>query len=144
MDELIVKNSGYVRLKQFVDQREGSLTVAESNRDIPFEIMRTYYIIQKNASDVTRGNHAHKETIQVIFCLSGSFVLHLDDGKNTQKILMNESNLGVILGKELWHSMESISSDCIMLVYASDYFDEDDYLRKYDEFLKYIAEKKND
>lgn len=141
MDELIVKNSGYVRLKQFMDQREGSLTVAESNRDIPFEIKRTYYIIQKNASDVTRGNHAHKETVQVIFCLSGNFVLHLDDGKKTQKILMNESNLGVILGKELWHSMEAISSGCIMLVYASEYFDESDYLRNYDEFLKYISEK---
>lgn len=139
MQEIIVKNSGYIQLKQFTDEREGSLTVAESGRDIPFEIKRTYYIVQKNASEVTRGNHAHKETVQVIFCLSGSFVLHLDDGKNTQKILMNENNLGVILGKELWHSMESISSGCIMLIYASDYFDEDDYLRNYDEFLEYIA-----
>ncbi|TGM62111.1 sugar 3,4-ketoisomerase [Leptospira meyeri] len=144
MQEIIVKNSGYIKLKQFTDEREGSLTVAEAHRDIPFEIKRTYYIIQKHASEVIRGNHAHKKTVQVIFCLSGSFVLHLDDGKNTQKILMNESNLGVILGKELWHSMESISSDCIMLVYASDYFDEDDYLRQYDEFLKYIAEERND
>lgn len=142
MDEIIVKNSGYVLLKQFTDQREGSLTVAESARDIPFEIKRTYYIIQKNASEVSRGNHAHKETVQVIFCLSGSFVLNLDDGKNTQKILMNESHVGVILGKELWHSMESISSGCIMLVYASDYFDEKDYLRNYNEFLEYIADKK--
>ncbi|MCW7490379.1 sugar 3,4-ketoisomerase [Leptospira meyeri] len=139
MQEIIVKNSGYIQLKQFTDEREGSLTVAESNRDIPFEIKRTYYIIQKHASEITRGNHAHKETIQVIFCLNGSFVLHLDDGKNSQKIMMNNTHTGIILGKELWHSMESISSDCVMLVFASDYFDENDYLRKYDEFLEYIA-----
>ncbi|MCG6142093.1 sugar 3,4-ketoisomerase [Leptospira mtsangambouensis] len=144
MEEIIVKNSGYIRLKQFTDQREGSLTVAESDRDIPFAIKRTYYIIQKNASEVSRGNHAHKETVQVIFCLSGSFILNLDDGENSQKIMMNESHVGVILGKELWHSMESISSGCIMLVYASDYFDEKDYLRNYNEFLEYITHKKND
>ncbi|XDD41524.1 FdtA/QdtA family cupin domain-containing protein [Leptospira sp. WS60.C2] len=142
MEEIVVKNSGYVLLKQFSDDRGATLSVAEANRDIPFVIKRTYYIIQKNETDVTRGNHAHKETIQVIFCLKGSFVLHLDDGKNTQKILMNESNRGVVLGKELWHSMESISSDCVMLVYASDYYEENDYLRTYDEFIEYIAHKK--
>lgn len=67
--------------------------------------------------------------------------MNLDDGSKTQKIKMNESHIGVILGKDLWHSMESISAGCVMLIFASDYFDENDYIRNYDAFLKYVALK---
>ena len=89
-----------------------------------------------------RGKHAHRELEQVIFCLSGSFMLGLDDGNSSQKILMKRDNVGVILGKLLWHTMEDFSSGCILLVVASDYYKESDYIRDYDEFLKCVESSK--
>jgi len=136
IDTLIVKNSGFVSLKKIRDDRDGNLIIAESKKDIPFDIKRVYYINHLENSVSIRGKHAHKKLEQVIFCISGSFVLGLDDGKNKQKIIMNQDNLGIILGSMLWHTMENFSSGCVMLVFASDHYDESDYIRNYDEFLK--------
>jgi hypothetical protein len=139
MESIIVKNSGYVELKKIHDDRDGNLIILEALRDIPFEIKRIYYINNLENSVSIRGKHAHKELEQVIFCISGSFILGLDDGVATQKILMKKDNVGVILGKLLWHTMEDFSSGCVLLVVASDYFIESDYIRDYDEFLKIVG-----
>jgi len=135
---IIVHNSGYVELRKIIDERDGALCIMEGKRDIPFDIKRIYYI--NNLEQVTsiRGKHAHKTLSQVIFCINGSFMLTLDDGKNKQDILMWRDNLGVILGPGLWHTMHSFSSGCVLLVAASDYFSADDYIRNYDEFLNFI------
>ncbi|WP_036096931.1 sugar 3,4-ketoisomerase [Leptospira weilii] len=139
MDEITVKNSGYVHLKKIHDDRDGNLVIMESLRDIPFEIKRIYYINNLENSVSMRGLHAHKEIEQVIFCVSGSFTLKLDDGLTKQKIFMNKDNLGVILGKMLWHSMEGFSSGCVLLVVASDYYREDDYIRNYSDFIQLVG-----
>lgn len=135
MDELRVNNSGIIVLKRIIDERDGVLCIMEEMRDIPFPIKRVYYITNlENASSI-RGKHAHKELSQAIFCISGSFVLSLDDGHTKQDIHMWRDNLGVILGPRLWHTMHSFSNGCVLLVLASDYYDENDYIRNYDEFL---------
>ncbi|EMJ93229.1 sugar 3,4-ketoisomerase [Leptospira alstonii] len=139
MDEITVKNSGYVHLKKIHDDRDGNLVIMESLRDIPFEIKRIYYINNLENSVSIRGLHAHKEIEQVIFCVSGSFTLKLDDGLTKQKIFMNNDNMGVILGKMLWHSMEGFSSGCVLLVVASDYYREDDYIRDYSDFIQLVG-----
>ncbi|WP_017850703.1 sugar 3,4-ketoisomerase [Leptospira interrogans] len=138
MDEIIVKNSGYINLKKVRDDRDGNLIILEGMKDVPFEIKRVYYINNLENSVSVRGQHAHKEIEQAIFCVSGSFTLRLDDGKTKQEILMNRDNVGILLGKMLWHAMESFSSGCILLVAASDYYKEDDYIRNYSDFIRLV------
>jgi dTDP-4-dehydrorhamnose 3,5-epimerase-like enzyme len=136
MEPIIVKNSGFVTLNKIHDKRDGNLIIMEALKDIPFEIKRVYYINNLENSISIRGQHAHRGLEQVIFCINGSFILGLDDGTNKQKILMNKDNIGVILGKMLWHTMEEFSSGCVLLVVASDFYNESDYIRSYEDFLK--------
>jgi hypothetical protein len=135
---IIVNNSGYVELKLIRDNRDGNLVVLEALRDIPFEVKRLYYITNLENSVSIRGQHAHKQLEQVIFCIQGSFTLGLDDGENRQHIVMNKVNVGIKLGKMLWHTMEDFSSGCVLLVVASDYYSEADYIRDYAEFLRLV------
>lgn len=135
-DPIIVKNSGYVELKLIRDARDGNLVILEALRDIPFEAKRIYYITNLENSVSVRGRHAHRNLEQIIFCIQGSFTLGLDDGFKQQRILMNRVNIGIRLGQMLWHTMEDFSNGCVLLVVASDYYDEHDYIRNYDEFLQ--------
>lgn len=138
MEPLAVKNSGYINLKKIQDERDGNLIILEALKDIPFEIKRVYYINNLENCLSVRGKHAHKKLEQVIFCISGSFVLGLDDGRVQQKIFMNKDNIGVLLGKMLWHTMEEFSSGCVLMVVASDYYNESDYIRNYEDFQKIV------
>lgn len=142
LSPLKVKNSGYVELKKVIDARDGVLCIMEGVRDIPFEIKRVYYITHIENDVSIRGKHAHRTLNQVIFCISGSFVLSLDDGHSKQDILMRNSDTGVILGPRLWHTMHNFSSGCVLLIVASDYYDEEDYIRNYHEFIQYIQDTK--
>ena len=89
-----------------------------------------------------RGKHAHKQLEQVIFCINGFFTLALDDGENKQKFLMNDPAVGIKLGKLLWATMSHFSKDCVILVISSDYYKEGDYIRNYDNFIKYLRKTK--
>jgi hypothetical protein len=137
LDPIRVRHSGYVQLNKSHDGHDGSLCVIEALRSVPFEIKRVYFINNLENCVSVRGKHAHRELTQVIFCISGSFVLGLDDGYKKQEIHMFRDNVGVILGVGLWHTMHSFSSGCVLLVAASDYYDESDYIRDYDTFLEY-------
>jgi len=135
-----VKNSGIVQLSYFDDGPDGLLVIAEENKNIPFAIKRVYYISNfKNKIQAVRGKHAHRTLTQVIFCVQGSFNLELDDGVNSQLIHLDNPRKGVILGKMLWHTMKNFSEDCVILVLASDYYNESDYIRDYDEFLCLVS-----
>lgn len=142
MKKLIVKNSGFVKLKDFNDFPDGNLVIAEAKKSIPFDIKRVYFINKLFNDKSKRGHHAHKKCEQVIFCINGSFKIKLDDGVNSQVLTMKDPALGIILGASLWHTMFSFTSDCVILVLASKYFEADDYIRSYDDFLKFIREKK--
>ena len=130
-----VAHSGYVQLNKIHDGHDGSLCVIDGLKSVPFDIKRVYFINNLENCVSVRGKHAHKELWQVIFCISGSFTLGLDDGHQKQEIHMFRDNVGVILGPALWHTMHSFSSGCVLLVAASDYYDESDYIRNYDDFL---------
>lgn len=138
INRIKVKNSGIIKLELHHDFPDGDLIIGEVKKNIPFVIKRVYFINNLFNKKAIRGHHAHKQLEQVIFCINGSFVLGLDDGKNKQKILLNNPANGVILGRLLWHTMEKFSTDCVILVLASDYYDEHDYLRNYDEFIQCI------
>lgn len=116
-----------------VDER-GYLVSLEENRNIPFSIKRVYYIYGTN--DQPRGFHAHKELQQMLVCVSGSCKVKLDDGKNQSVFTLSAANEGLFVDKMIWREMYDFSDNCVLLVLASNYYDEEDYIRDYEEFLK--------
>lgn len=136
---MMMKNdSDIILLQSFISALDGHLFIGEELKHIPFAIKRFYFINQLAKPEAVRGKHAHKNLEQVIFCANGSFELHLDDGSEKQNILMNNPSVGIRLRKMAWHTMTKFSPDCVILVVANDYYDENDYIRDYDEFLKYV------
>lgn len=120
----------------FGDKR-GKLVSLESNKNIPFSIKRVYYIFD-TPSDEIRGFHAHKELQQLVIALNGSVKFILDDGKSREEILLNNPSVGLFIGKNMWREMLEFSSDARLMILASDFYDEGEYIRNYDEFLTYI------
>lgn len=136
MPPIQVRHSGYITLTKINDAHDGNLCVMEEERDLPFAIRRIYYINSLENCISVRGKHAHRTLWQAIFCINGSFVLNLDDGDTQQSIPMFRDHVGVLLGPWLWHEMHSFSAGCVLLVAASDYYDEKDYIRDYRQFKK--------
>lgn len=122
-------------LKTIGDER-GFLVALESNKNVPFDIKRVYYIY--STQNIARGFHAHKELQQVAICVSGSCKMILDDGENKKTLVLDSPNKSVFIDKMIWREMHDFSDDCVLLVLASDYFDEADYIRNYDEFRRQI------
>ena len=125
----------WIELPDLGDDR-GSLMVLESNKNVPFEVKRIYYILDAKP-DVPRGFHAHKELMQLAFCIKGSCNMIMDNGIEKQQVRIDKSNIGLMIPPMVWHEMHDFSDDCVMLVLASDYYSENDYIREYKEFKKY-------
>ncbi len=121
------------------DER-GSLIAIEEQRDIPFTIRRVYYIFDTQ-SGVRRGLHAHRQLQQVMICLHGSCQLLLDDGRERITINMQNNSRGIMIDRMIWHEMFDFSPGCILLVLASDYYNEGDYIREYDEFQQLATDE---
>jgi dTDP-4-dehydrorhamnose 3,5-epimerase-like enzyme len=138
MKSLQVNNGALIELSLIRDGRDGILSVVESNKQIPFEIKRIYYIYDLKDESAVRGKHAHIHNQQAIFCISGSFTMELDDGIHKQEIILDNPSTGIYMGVKLWHTMKNFSENCILLVLASDLYEEADYIRDYEEFKKYI------
>jgi dTDP-4-dehydrorhamnose 3,5-epimerase-like enzyme len=123
-----------IELPRVLDER-GNLTFIEENRHIPFEIKRVYYLYDVPGG-ATRGGHAHKQLQQFIIAASGSFDVVLDDGSSRERHHLNRSYYGLYLPSMVWRELDNFSSGSVCLVLASEYFDEGDYIRDYDVFLK--------
>ena len=129
-----------VTLKKHGDDR-GLLVAAEGGTEIPFDIKRVYYIT--NVSDnKRRGFHAHKALRQVMFCISGSCKVMLDDGSEKTDVLLDSPNEGLIIEPKIWHEMFDFSEGAVILVLASGHYDESDYMRNYVVFIDYLKEGK--
>ncbi len=115
------------------DQR-GSLIAIEGSTTIPFSIKRVYYIFDTKEG-VRRGYHAHKKLKQVLICVSGSCKILLDNGKEKKVITLDKPSRGFLLEPFFWREMYDFSSDCVLLVLASDHYNENDYIRDYSVFL---------
>ena len=115
-------------------QDEGFLCFAEEDKHIPFPIKRFYYIFDVNDGAI-RGKHAHKENLQILFCLRGSIKIILDNGKEKEEVILNEPNQGIFLDKMMWHDMTDFKKDTLLLVVANDVYNESDYIRDYATFL---------
>ena len=117
----------------------GTLSFFESERHIPFDIRRVYYIydVQGNSR---RGFHAHRELQQVLFCIHGSCKLLLDNGTERVDVLLDDPAEGLLIENPIWREMYDFSPGAVLLVMASQYYDEADYIRDYDEFLAFLKE----
>ena len=116
----------------------GSLVALEANVTIPFDIKRVYYLFGTK-QDVTRGLHAHLALKQVMVCITGSCEILLDDGKNRESVWLDSPTKGLLVKGLVWREMSRFSSDCVLLVIASERYDESDYIRDYDAFKKIAA-----
>lgn len=116
----------------------GSLISLEAQKNIPFEIKRVYYIFGTQLG-VSRGFHAHKALHQVAICVSGSCRFILDDGHTSEDIVLDSPEKSIYIGPMVWHEMHDLSIDCVILVLASDYYNESDYIRSYESFKEIIT-----
>lgn len=138
MDAIHVKNSKLIVLPQIVDGVDGTISVAEYANPIPFIVKRVYYIYNLENQNAIRGKHAHKNLEQVLFCINGTCEITLDDGTDSQTLVLNRPNIGIYLGIELWITINKFSGNCILLVLASDVYKESDYIRDYEEFIRFL------
>jgi dTDP-4-dehydrorhamnose 3,5-epimerase-like enzyme len=125
-----------IQLPKISDNR-GNLSYIETNKHIPFEIKRIYYLYDIPGNSV-RAGHAHKNLHQFMIAVSGSFDITLDDGINKKTICLRKSYEGLYIPPMMWRDLTNFSSGSVCLVLASDYFDESDYYRDYNEFIKNI------
>lgn len=125
-----------IDLPRITDPR-GNLTVAERNREVPFEIRRTYWTYDIPAGE-SRGGHAHKECKECVIAVSGSFNVCLDNGKNRRTYHLNHPYQALFIDKGIWRTLEDFSSGSVCLVLASEEFCEDDYIREYEDYLKWL------
>lgn len=117
----------------------GSLSFFEKNKEIDFDIKRIYYIYEFSKEN-RRGFHAHKELKQVMFCPHGKIQVEFTDGKIKQSYLLNDPTKILVIEKGYWREFISLEEGSILCVGASDVYDEKDYIRNYDEYLKWEAE----
>lgn len=123
---------------QVLGDDRGSLVALETGKEVPFDVKRVYYIFGTQAG-VARGFHAHKALKQVAVCVSGSCRFVLDDGKNKKEVLLDSPNHGLLIEHMIWREMYDFSEDCVLMVLASEHYDEDDYIRDYDVFLREVS-----
>lgn len=117
-----------------INNEAGNITVVENGSNIPFDVKRVYYLYDVPGGE-TRGGHAHYELEQYIIAASGSFDVIIDDGKNRKKINLNRPNIAIHIVPGLWRELDNFSSGSICMVLASNFFDNDDYIRDYNKFL---------
>lgn len=119
----------------------GSLVALEAREDFPFDVKRVYYI-WGTQKDVVRGKHAHKQLEQVIVCVSGSCDFILDNGTKREIVHLSSPAQGIYVKNNVWREFTNFSPDCVVMVLASEHYDESDYIRDYGEFLGSIGNGK--
>jgi len=123
-----------------IHDSRGNLTFIENSRHIPFDIKRIYYLYDVPGG-AERAGHAHKNLQQIIIAMAGSFDILLDDGYEKKKFHLNRSYYGLYIPPMIWRTIDNFSSGSVCLVLASDFYDENDYYRDYDDFIKNVRKQ---
>ena len=124
--------------QQHGDER-GQLVALEEFKEIPFEIKRVYYIYD-TGEGIHRGIHAHKTLKQILICIHGSCKVLLDNGQEKKIVSLEKPYEGLYISHNMWREMYDFSPDAVLMVLASEYYDESDYIRDYDQFLNSVKE----
>ena len=122
--------------QQHGDER-GQLVALEEYKDIPFQIKRVYYMYD-TGKGVRRGYHAHKSLEQILICIHGTCKILLDNGKEKKIVPLEKPYEGLYIANNIWREMFDFSPDAVLLVLASDFYNEEDYIRDYEEFLAFV------
>lgn len=125
----------FIDFQIYGDER-GQLIALEENKNIPFPIKRVYFMYDTQ-KDVHRGLHAHKKLQQVLFCVSGSCTIRLDDGREKVEVKLSRPEKGLYIGPGIWREMYDFQIGTVLMVLASEYYNESDYIRDYQAFLDY-------
>lgn len=128
-------NIEIINLPRFTDPR-GNLSVVESFKNVPFDIKRVYFTYDVPAGE-SRAHHAHKELTEFIIAVSGSFTVELDDGKEKKRIQLNKPYEGLLVKPGIWRNLVDFSTGAVVLVLCSDFYNPDDYIDDYQEFLDF-------
>ena len=128
-----------VTFQEHGDER-GMLVSLEYEKECPFPIKRVYYMYDTKP-EVHRGFHAHKTLKQILFCPSGACTIMLDSGTEKKHIRLDKPTEGLLVESNIWREMYDFTPDAVLMVLASDYYDESDYIRNYDEFLEHVGVK---
>lgn len=135
----VVSLINWIKFQSLGDER-GSLVALEigKERAVPFEIKRVYYIY-RTSSGVSRGFHAHRNLKQVAICVAGQCRMLLDDGQFREETWMCNPTQGLLIDSMVWREMHDFSDDCVLLVLASEHYDEADYIRSYTDFIEQVT-----
>ncbi|UPQ88117.1 sugar 3,4-ketoisomerase [Vibrio sinaloensis] len=127
----------WIKFDEIGDER-GSLVALESTKNIPFAIQRVYYLFGLRG-DIPRGFHAHRQLKQLAICVSGRCEILMDNGIEKKTVTLESPSSGLLIDRMQWHEMMNFSSDCVLLVLASDVYLESDYIRDYNVFLEELG-----
>lgn len=125
------------QFQQHGDER-GQLVSLEEVVDIPFQIKRVYYMYD-TGEGVVRGKHAHKTLQQILICIHGSCKISLDNGREKKQVYLEKPYEGLYVPNNMWREMYDFSKDAVLMCLASEVYNEDDYIRNYEDFLAYIG-----
>lgn len=132
-----------INIKTVSTETLGSLSFFEATRDIPFEVRRIYYIYDA-PKGTQRGGHAHRNLHQILFCPYGSIEIVLDDANSRESVMLDDPGKGLLIGPGLWREMIWHTDHAVLCVAASEFYDEHDYIRDYQDFLAYKKENHHD
>lgn len=139
MEKYNVFDCSIIELDRHHSERKGNLTVVQNGETLPFETKRVYYLYDVPGGEA-RGAHAHRVLSQFIVAASGSFTVTLDDGKCKRTYFLNRPYQGLLVKPGMWRDLSDFSSGAVCMVFASELYQPDDYIRDYDDFLKYREE----
>lgn len=122
---------------EVMGDRRGSLIAFEENHNVPFDVKRVFYIYGTQTG-ISRGQHAHYKTKQLLIAIHGSCKVTLSDGKQKKTYTLDKPNIGLLQDALIWGTMYDFSKDCILMILANTFYDENDYIRDYDTFLKEV------
>jgi dTDP-4-dehydrorhamnose 3,5-epimerase-like enzyme len=125
-----------IELDRHHSERKGNLSVVENGITLPFDVKRVYYLYDVPGGE-SRGSHAHKELEQLIVAVSGSFRVTLDDGRTKRTFFLNRPYQGLYVKPGLWRDLDDFSSGAVCMVLASEVYRAEDYIRDYEDFLKF-------
>ena len=131
-----VNDCGIIELDRHHSQRKGDISVVENGKEVPFDVKRIYYLYDVPGG-ADRGGHAHKALYQLIVAASGAFTVTLDDGTEQKAFTLNRPYQGLLVKPGIWRTLTDFSSGSICMVLASEKYDESDYIREYENFIKY-------
>lgn len=139
MEKFNVYDCSMIELSKHHSDRKGNISVVQNGDTIPFDVRRVYFLYDVPGGE-SRGAHAHRELSQLIVAVSGSFTVTLDDGKVKRIFVLNRPYQGLYVKPGIWRDLVDFSSGAVCMVLASDVYKADDYIRDYDDFLKYRNE----